>query len=130
MTWRSFVDFWLMREMGTRDAIIRNYDLSRWDRNHDNHNLCYSAIARLGVQFTRGNWRMAVAEIEARLMAMGFATDFDTVKIRLNQWYVWDRIKKQEIRKWPYDRTKKSSTTYDPFSGVTVCHQAPSDEGL
>ncbi len=99
MTWRSFMDFYLMRELGHEDAIIRNYIDLRTDSMHDNHACVYSAIVRIGLPVEKGNWKLAVYAVMQMLVNMGLERpDFDVVRIRLNQYYQWDKIRTGESR--------------------------------
>lgn len=101
MTWRSFMDYWLMRELDQQDAIARNYVLCT-PKAHDNHNFCYDALKRMGIGVRKGNWQFAIDEIVQRLVNMGYQRpDRDVVRIRLNEWYTWDRIRTGEARRVP-----------------------------
>lgn len=102
MTWRSFVDYVLMCELGQADAIARNYDLD--DLN---------GVRNAGIVFDRGALRMGLDQrnivrhhlppmIAQRLRDMGYIPpDADTIMRLVRQWYVWDRIRKGEVRQWP-----------------------------
>lgn len=103
MTWRSFVDFYLLREMGTEDTVMRNYVELREDKHHDNNVYCNSAIHLIGIDVDRGSraWIVGVNAVMARLRDYGFTdVTFDKVRIRLNQWYVWHRIKIGSVQQW------------------------------
>lgn len=88
-----------MRDLGQIDAIVRNYKLEH-PRANDNHNFTYQACKRIGLEVRKGNWNYALDEVVARLRAMEDIPDRNTVRIRLNEWYIWDRIRMQELRQW------------------------------
>lgn len=107
MTWGSFVDFWLMRDMGHEDAVLRNYDVMKFvgpERTSENGwNLhLWLALKRIGIHSTKSEESLNyLPEVAARLQAMGHPRpDFEQVRIRLIAWFTWDRIRKGDIQQW------------------------------
>lgn len=99
MTWGSFVDFWIMREMGHEDAIMRNYDIMRFVGSGE---LRLSlALSRIGIPHRSDEALNYVPEVCGRLTAMGQpAASVPQVRTRLIGWYEWDRIRRGDIRSW------------------------------
>jgi hypothetical protein len=99
MTWVSFVDFWIMRELGTEDSVMRNYDITRMTGEGSTH--LWLALKRIGVPCTAKDHENYVPEVRARLVAIGVPEPpLPQVRIRLIAWYNWDRIRKGEVGSW------------------------------
>lgn len=100
MAWRDFMDFWLMLELGAYDSIVRNYvDLRDDGVAWDNDSCCFSGYARLGLPQTH-NLVIAIGEVQAKLRSYGVIDPPPRkVRIRLNQFYQWDRIREGELRR-------------------------------
>lgn len=132
MSWRGFVDFWLMLEMGNDDATYRNYDLLRYARAAN----CDLTWLLLGIRradlFVPGvPSEFLVADGQRRLLNMGFHPDsLGAVRIRLLEYYPWDSIRTGEYRKWPYRKGLQSASKSSPSSSDTTCPTAPSADVL
>lgn len=100
MTWGSFIDYWLMSEMNTPDAIMRNYALARSrPKDHTAVSVCL-AVKRLSFKGTQRTVYEDVKEIQARLQNMGAEAYWPLLLRRLVEWYNWDRIRKGELQQW------------------------------
>lgn len=101
MTWRSFVDFWVMRELGQEDAVLRNYDVLKFAGTKKDSVGLNLALRRIGIAAPAKETLNYIPEVMARLKAIGIdTTDFDKVRVRLVGWYTWDRIRKGDIQQW------------------------------
>lgn len=102
MTWRSFMDYVLMRELGQADAIVRNYDLRNLNGSKPGI-IIDRAFARMGFDQPRTARPLIVPTIAAYLINMGYQRCLtrDELEWRIREWYNWDRIRKGEIRQWP-----------------------------
>lgn len=99
MTWRSFVDFWLMRELGQEDAIMRNYDIMRFAGKGETH--LWLALGRIGMREAGTPIPLLLHSVCTALRNVGCAApNPEQVRQRLIGWYTWDRIRKQEITQW------------------------------
>lgn len=105
MSWTSFIDFWIMRELGQEDAIFRNYDLLRYSGNGQGQ--LYAAMKQLGMDMTRiQKWEYAdnfvpeVAQNIANMYCLTTRPDPAQVRIRLIAWYTWDRIRRGVVTQW------------------------------
>lgn len=100
--WQSFLNFWIMRELGQEDAILRNYDVMSTQGKGGGSSHLYLAIRRLGeparTQEDALNW---LSEIAQRFVNMGAERpDIAVLHNRLRGWYVWDRIRMGEYKQW------------------------------
>lgn len=108
MTWGSFVNYWIMRQMGQEDTICRNYDFLYYAPLHykpGEHEEVYTlkAAKRMGLSATKPYH--VVSEVTARLHSMGFDIT-DDVGARLVEWYCHDRIRLGEVGNWPRKQPK------------------------
>ena len=101
--WQSFVNFWLMRELGQEDAILRNYDVLRYNGKDNGWRLhLWLAVKRLGepaksVEDAQ-NW---LNELAQRFVNMGAERPaLSVLDNRLRAWYVWDKIRRDEYQQW------------------------------
>lgn len=97
--WARFVDFWIMCEMGTHDATYRAY--IRDDKWYDHITHVTSASARLKLGVVPGDyaWKRAMIEVQTRFASMGaYNVPLHLIRIRLNQWFVYDKVLTEEIR--------------------------------
>lgn len=117
MTWASFINFWIMRELDMEDAIFRNYDLLRFSGYERGSGQLALAMKRLGVDGTRlRKWEYAedmLPEIAQRIANVYNVERpaYEKVRVRLIAWYSWDRIRCGELRQWFMDemiRKKRS----------------------
>lgn len=101
MTWRSFVDFWCMRELSQEDTIMRNYDITRYTGKGETH--LWLALKRIGLSGVQANTvENYVPEVAQMLANIGPSPipEFERVRVRLIGWYTWDRIRKGELSSW------------------------------
>lgn len=97
--WSRFVSYWIMCEMRTFDTTHRNY--IRDDRFYDNNTHVNDASHRMSLGIVPGGyaWKRVLEEVRARLVSLGWRDpNLDTIRIRLNQWFVHDKILTDEIR--------------------------------
>lgn len=103
MTWGSFMDFWIMREMGHEDAVFRNYDLT-WNLGKGASDIhLFLAFNRLGLIHTKGKADISLhmAEVRQRLLNTGQRdVDENRLALRLCAWHNWDRIRAGEVQKF------------------------------
>lgn len=106
MTWRSFLDYVLMCELGQDDAITRNYDLNNLNGSKPGIMLD-RAFSRMGFNQYSTLRAHIVPTVAQRMRDVGY-TPPEPVRLEnlIREWYIWDRIRKEEIWQWPY---KKSS---------------------
>lgn len=105
MTWRSFVDYVIMVELGRSDCITRAYDLNfRGWGGADHYTFGISAADRMGLTTLNVPFKAILSEVQMRLRAMGYRVDLDRIERHMNEWYVWDRMRKGEIIKWKRKR--------------------------
>lgn len=101
-----------MRELGQEDATFRNYDILHWtgrsDKSESTH--LWLALNRIGgllASNSRASIPYGVAEAAQRIVNLGGERPSnEKLIIRLVGWYVWDRIRKGELIKWPYLKSK------------------------
>lgn len=100
VTWASFVDFWIMRELGQEDSIMRNYDVMKY-AGRGAFALMFG-VQRIGIPVRHVDEAPNyIPEVMARLQAIGFKElNPDQVRVRLIGWYTWDRIRKGDIQQW------------------------------
>jgi hypothetical protein len=102
VTWVSFVEYWIMREMGTPDAIVRNYALEHpWRPGDKKQTNVFFALNRLGIRVKLGSESIGVDEVAARLRSYGIDPHTSYVAERLGEYYIWDRLKRGDLRHWP-----------------------------
>lgn len=106
MTWRSFMEYVVMRELGQADAVERNYDLSNLNGSKPGQVLD-RAFARMGFDQKNTARPFVLPAIRARMQNMGFrATQPDeTLALLVRQWYNWDRIRTGDLMRWPLKPT-------------------------
>jgi hypothetical protein len=109
MTWASFVDFWLMREMGLEDTVFRNYNVMALTGKGDIH--LWAAIRRAGFQASTAEDALnTIPTVIARLAALGVQRPtYEQVRVRLIGWYTWDRIRKGEVQSWMLSEYAKNN---------------------
>ena len=102
MTWLSFINFWIDRELGLEDSITRNYDL--WRNNTDGMHESMSVIlacCRLGLSKSPHDRYNNLKEVEQRIFDLTGVRPFaPKVCATLSAWYNYDRINKGELAKW------------------------------
>lgn len=104
MTWRSFVDFWLMRELGHEDTILRNYDVTRLaglKTDKEDSAVLRLALRRAGIYSGNSDAANYVPEVAARLDALGLRyISLTQIRVRLIAWFYWDRLRAGEVSTW------------------------------
>lgn len=104
MRWSSFIDFWIMRELGMEDAIFRNYDLLKFtgrDRKWELH--LWLAMRRMGLEPANSKTAADMIPEVAQRIANVYSCprpDYETLRIRIIAWAVWDRIRTGETQTW------------------------------
>lgn len=99
---RSFVDFWLMREMGQEDAVFRNYDLL-WACGQGVPDLhMWLGLRRAGIPNpSTKNIQAGMDQLAQWLVDCGIERPApDTLMWRLVAWYTWDRIREGEVQQF------------------------------
>jgi hypothetical protein len=100
MTWRSFLDYLLMCELGTPDAVMRNYDLARPSKTSKQVR-AHRIACRMYLPKTTDPM-VLLSVVTGQLTSYGYwAYDQPLLWARLNEWYQWDRIRTGDIRIWP-----------------------------
>lgn len=100
--WRSFVDFWIMRELGQADAVFRNYNIMWGSGRANNGPSLWRPLKRIGI-FPKhvDEAPNHIPEVAVRLEAIGLTRpDYGAIDVRLRGWYNWDRIREGEVMKW------------------------------
>lgn len=101
MTWRSFVDYVLMVELGQQDAIMRNYDLDHL-KGAKPGQVLDRAFARMGFDQPNTPRAFVIPEIAQRLRNMGYSpTSPEQLAQLARRWYTWDRIRTGDVLMWP-----------------------------
>lgn len=108
MTWSSFVNYCVMRQMEAEDTIQRNYDLLYYDppaTRIGGANAFYPKLAlkRVGID-PKISGPAGLAEVQARLTSIGMKVP-DALEL-LVEWYFHDRIRLGEVGYWPKRKTK------------------------
>jgi len=102
MTWRSFVGYVLMREMGHEDAVYRNYDVS--DLNGSSPGIVLDrAFDRMGFDQKNTARPFVLPIIAQYLRNVGYQPPADLAQLGAlaREWYQWDRIRAGELRGFP-----------------------------
>jgi hypothetical protein len=99
MTWRSFVDYVIMREMGHADAIQRNYAVESLNGSKPGIMLD-RAYARMGFDQKNTARAFILPMIAAKLRNIGYTPPASMVELGhlVRQWYQWDRIRTEDLR--------------------------------
>lgn len=101
MTWASFMGYVLMTEMGTSDAIARNYDLSNLNGSKPGQVLDRCAL-RLGLDQPNIARPLLLPMIAQMMRNVGYRPpEPEQLQVLLREWYNWDRIRKGELQYWP-----------------------------
>lgn len=112
MTWGSFMDYWLMRELGQQDAICRNYWLDKY-AHQAKYRFAVTHVAMNGWDVKALNrlrifddtcspyWQLK--QVAQCLVNYGASyPDLEVLRVRLIEWYTWDRLRKGDLTRWPY----------------------------
>jgi hypothetical protein len=108
MTWVSFMDFYLTRELGQEDTIMRNYDLlgyvGKSPEIADKPMHLWLALKRSGLMLNDDSWTYApwaMAEGAQRIVNLGGERPTNQkLAVRLMAWYTWDRIRKGDLQQY------------------------------
>jgi len=101
VTWRSFMEFVTMLDLGQTDAIYRNYDIGNLNGSKPGVVLD-RAYARMGFDQPNTPRPFVLPSIRAHMFNMGYqAPNDDELAALVRQWYNWDRIRKGDLIKWP-----------------------------
>lgn len=102
MTWRSFMDYVIMRELGQDDAITRNYDLLHLNGSKPGMVLDRAA-ARMGLDQRNIARPFILPTIGAQMRSVGYnpPTDVEAFAALVREWYIWDRIRTKDLQRWP-----------------------------
>jgi hypothetical protein len=108
MTWRSFMDYVLMCELGQSDAITRNYDLQHL-KGAKPGIVLDRAFARMGFDQPNTPRAYVIPTVAQCLRNMGYSPpDPDKLGWLMREWYTWDRIRKGELRQWPLKKISEN----------------------
>lgn len=97
--WTSFVEYVEMRQAGQTDAAYRNFDLLKFADIKTTR----SAMKRAGFDMVEAS-RLDLQAVIQRLANVGITIDRATVDLYLKEWWTWDRLNQQEIRRRSYRR--------------------------
>lgn len=102
MTWRSFMEYVVMLELGQSDAVYRNYDLEHLNGSKPGQVLD-RAFARMGFDQKNTARPFVLPAIRAHMRNCGYnPTHTDEVLSALvRAWYNWDRIRSGDLQQWP-----------------------------
>lgn len=95
MTWRSFSEYVAMREAGKTDATYRGYDLHAKDYLR---NLPH-ALKRADIVYR--SLPDGIGEVQIMLAGSTGMVDRELIGQYLCEWYIWDRIRKGIVQRWP-----------------------------
>lgn len=102
MTWASFCEFVLMRELGTTDSIMRNYDLA-WLSGAKPGMALDRAFAAMGFDQKSTPRIQVLPTVQAQLRNCGYnVSDLSTLADTMREWHNWHRIREGELRNWKY----------------------------
>jgi len=103
MTWRGFLEYVTMRELGQEDAIARNYDIEfkpHW-RGGDRITYAVSAAESMGL-ITRGvPLNGILTQVRAMLAGYGYNKyDLNWIETTMCEYYLWYRLRTAKVRRW------------------------------
>ena len=105
MTWRSFMDYVIMLELGQHDAVYRNYDIGNLNGSKPGIVLD-RAFAMMGFDQKNTPRAFVLPAIRAQLTNVGYpcTRDDDWLAERVREWYNWHRIRSGMLQQWPLKR--------------------------
>lgn len=108
MTWRSFMEFVVMLELGQSDSVYRNYEVGHLNGSKPGQVLD-RAFARMGFDQARTLRTFVLPTIRQRMRNCGYvAGDDEALATLVREWYNWDRIRTGDLVRWPHYRSSIS----------------------
>jgi hypothetical protein len=100
MTWRSFCEYLVYKQLGHTDTIMRNYDLEDLNGSKSGILLDRGAL-RMGLDQKNMHRSLLLPAISQMLVNVGYVPPAPAELHGLViEWYNWDRILKGEIISW------------------------------
>lgn len=105
MTWRSFVEYVTMLELGQSDSVYRNYDLGYLNGAKPGMVLD-RAFAAMGFDQKNTPRIHVLPTVQAQLRNCGYVvSDLEKLAQTMREWYNWHRIRTGELRSFKYKDT-------------------------